>query len=109
VLCHHFTFSAAFIVASRPGGFRAHNIHLGVSAIDPAAVISCREAQICQVLFNLLQIAFDELVDWEGERWAKLDVTCCPAYLVPTETSAPEGSLLPGGAELQRLVRFPTF
>jgi hypothetical protein len=27
--------------------FRAHNIRLAVSAIDPEAVIGCREAQIC--------------------------------------------------------------
>jgi C4-dicarboxylate-specific signal transduction histidine kinase len=62
--------------------FRALNIHLGVSAIDPAAVISCREAQICQVLLNLLQNAYDELVDWEGDRWVKLDVTYCPGWVV---------------------------
>jgi PAS domain S-box-containing protein len=57
--------------------FRAHNIRLAVSAVDPEAVINCREAQICQVLLNLLQNAFDELVDLEGERWVKLDVTYC--------------------------------
>jgi hypothetical protein len=68
VLCHHFTSSTAFIVASRPGGFRAHNIHLGVSAIDPAAVITCREAQICQVLLNLLQNAFDPPFDVTTSR-----------------------------------------
>jgi PAS domain S-box-containing protein len=62
--------------------FRAHNIHLEVSAIDPAAVISCREAQICQALLNLLQNAYDELVDWEGDRWVKLDVTYCPGWVV---------------------------
>jgi C4-dicarboxylate-specific signal transduction histidine kinase len=62
--------------------FRALNIHLVVSAIDPAAVISCREAQICQVLLNLLQNAYDELVDWEGDRWVQLDVTDCPGWVV---------------------------
>ena len=62
--------------------FRAHNILLTVSAIDLAAVISCREAQISQVLLNLLQNAFDELVDWEGDRWVKLDVTYCPGWVV---------------------------
>jgi C4-dicarboxylate-specific signal transduction histidine kinase len=61
--------------------FRAHNI-LVVSAVDPKVVISCREAQICQVLLNLLQNAFDELVDWEGDRWVKLDVTECPGWVV---------------------------
>jgi two-component system NtrC family sensor kinase len=62
--------------------FRAHNIHLAVSAIDTAAVISCREPQICQVLLNLLQNAYDELVDWEGERWVTLDVTYSPGWVV---------------------------
>jgi PAS domain S-box-containing protein len=62
--------------------FRAHNICLAVSAVDPEVVIRCREAQICQVLLNLLQNAFDELVDWEGDRWVKLDVTYCSGWVV---------------------------
>ena len=45
-------------------------------------MISCREVQICQVLLNLLQNAYDELVDWEGDRWVKLDVTYCPGWVV---------------------------
>jgi PAS domain S-box-containing protein len=62
--------------------FRAHNIRLAVSAVDPGAVINCREAQICQVLLNLLQNAYDELMDREGDRWVKLDVTCCAGWVV---------------------------
>ena len=62
--------------------FRAHNIRLAVSAVDPEADINCREAQICQVLLNLLQNAFDELVDLEGERWVRLDVSYCPGWAV---------------------------
>ena len=62
--------------------FRAHNIRLILSAVDPSAVISCREVQICQVLLNLLQNAYDELVDWEGDRWVKLDVTYCAGWVV---------------------------
>ena len=62
--------------------FRAHNINLVVSAIDPDAVINCREAQICQVLLDLLQNAYDELVDREGERWVKLDVAYCAGWVV---------------------------
>jgi PAS domain S-box-containing protein len=61
--------------------FQAHNIRLTVSAVDAGVRISCREAQICQVLLNLLQNAFDELVDLEGERWVKLDVTYCPGWV----------------------------
>jgi C4-dicarboxylate-specific signal transduction histidine kinase len=62
--------------------FRAHNIRLAVSAVDPEVVIRCREAQICQVLLNLLQNAYDELVDWEGDRWVKLDVSYRPDWVV---------------------------
>jgi PAS domain S-box-containing protein len=62
--------------------FRAHNIRLAVPAVGPEAVISCREAQICQVLLNLLQNAFDELVDREGDRWVELDVTLHPPWVV---------------------------
>ena len=52
--------------------FRPHDIRLAVSAINPEAVINCRKAQICQVLLNLLQNAFDELEDLEGARWVTL-------------------------------------
>jgi len=62
--------------------FRAHNIRLAVPAVDPEAIISCREAQICQVLLNLLQNAFDELVDQDGDRWVELDVTLRPPWVV---------------------------
>jgi C4-dicarboxylate-specific signal transduction histidine kinase len=62
--------------------FRAHYIRLAVPAVGPEAVISCREAQICQVLLNLLQNAFDELVDREGDRWVELDVTLRPPWVV---------------------------
>jgi signal transduction histidine kinase len=34
------------------------------------------------VLLNLLQNAFDELVEWEGDRWVKLDVTYCAGWVV---------------------------
>jgi PAS domain S-box-containing protein len=60
--------------------FRAHNIRLDVGEVDPAAMISCREAQICQILLNLLQNAYDELVDRQGDRWVQLDVTLCPPW-----------------------------
>jgi C4-dicarboxylate-specific signal transduction histidine kinase len=62
--------------------FRAHTIRLTVAAVDPEAVIRCREAQICQVLLNLLQNAFDEIVDLEGDRWVELAVTLHPSWVV---------------------------
>ena len=62
--------------------FRMHNIRLAVPGVVSAAVISCRETQICQILLNLLQNAFDELVDREGDRWVELDVASCPPWVV---------------------------
>jgi PAS domain S-box-containing protein len=61
--------------------FRVHNIQLAVSTV-PEAAINCREAQICQILLNLLQNAFDELVDRAGDRWVELDVTSSPPWIV---------------------------
>jgi C4-dicarboxylate-specific signal transduction histidine kinase len=73
--------------------FRGHNIRLVVSAIEPSAVISCREVQICQVLLNLLQNAYDELVDREGDRWVKLDVTYCAGWVVFSVSHSGSGIL----------------
>ena len=85
--------------------FRANNIRLAVSAIDPEAVISCREVQICQVLLNLLQNAYDELVDREGERWVKLDVTYCPGWVVFSVSDSGPGIAL----EHRALIMEPFF
>jgi len=71
--------------------FRAHNIRLDVSAVDPQAIISCREAQIGQVLLNLLQNAFDEVVTQEGEQWVKLDVTIRPPWVRLSITDSGRG------------------
>ena len=62
--------------------FRANHIRLVVPVVDPAALVSCRETEICQVFLNLLQNAFDELVDLEGERWVKLEVTYSSGWVV---------------------------
>jgi C4-dicarboxylate-specific signal transduction histidine kinase len=71
--------------------FRAHNIRLDVPAVDSHTVIACREVQICQVLLNLLQNAFDELVNWEGDRWVKLDVTCRPPWVAISVSDSGQG------------------
>jgi C4-dicarboxylate-specific signal transduction histidine kinase len=62
--------------------FRAHDIRLSIPTVDPEVTISCRESQVCQVLLNLLQNAFDELVDQEGDRWVELDVVPDPPWVV---------------------------
>jgi PAS domain S-box-containing protein len=55
--------------------FKSHSINLLLPKIDPAVMVSCRDVQIGQVLFNLLQNAFDAIVDLPGERWIRLEVT----------------------------------
>ncbi len=55
--------------------FKYHSITLLLPQIDPALMVSCRDVQIEQVLFNLLQNAFDAIVDLPGERWIRLEVT----------------------------------
>ncbi len=62
--------------------FRAHNVRLSVSPIDPDLVVNCRETQICQILLNLLQNAFDALVELEGDRWVELDVSDSPGWVI---------------------------
>jgi len=56
--------------------FRVHSVRLETPIVDPALNISCREVQIVQVLLNLLQNAFDAVVECEGDRWIRLDVAC---------------------------------
>ena len=55
--------------------FKYHSINLLLPKIDPALMVSCRDVQIEQVLFNLLQNAFDAIGDLPGERWIRLEVT----------------------------------
>jgi PAS domain S-box-containing protein len=54
--------------------FRVHSVRLEIPRVDPALHISCREVQIAQVLLNLLQNAFDAVVECEGDRWVRLEV-----------------------------------
>jgi C4-dicarboxylate-specific signal transduction histidine kinase len=56
--------------------FRAHSVRLDTVVVDPGLPILCREVQIAQVLLNLLQNAFDAVVEREGDRWIRLEVTC---------------------------------
>jgi len=54
--------------------FAAHSVKLLLPESIPNLSVSCREVQIEQMLLNLLQNAFDAVVDQQGERWVRLDV-----------------------------------
>lgn len=55
--------------------FKIKSVRLIVPEIDPSLTVSCREVQIAQVLLNLLQNAFDAVVDEPGDRWVRLNVS----------------------------------
>jgi len=54
--------------------FRANAVELILPGSVPELSISCREVQIEQILLNLLQNAFDAVVEQPGERWVRLNV-----------------------------------
>jgi C4-dicarboxylate-specific signal transduction histidine kinase len=55
--------------------FRINSVRLTSPEIDPSLAVSSREAQIGQVLLNLLQNAFDAVMSGPGDKWVALDVT----------------------------------
>ena len=54
--------------------FKANNVELFLPQIIPEVSIRCREVQIAQALLNLLQNAFDAVLEQDGERWVRLEV-----------------------------------
>jgi PAS domain S-box-containing protein len=54
--------------------FRVHSVRLFLPSIDPTLQVSCREVQIAQVLLNLLQNAYDAVMDQATDRWVGLNV-----------------------------------
>jgi PAS domain S-box-containing protein len=54
--------------------FKANGVELFLPGTIPDVNVPCREVQIAQALLNLLQNAFDAVVDHEGERWVRLEV-----------------------------------
>jgi PAS domain S-box-containing protein len=54
--------------------FRDHSVKLLLPPIDPELHVYCREVQIAQVLVNLLQNAFDAVLEQPEDRWIRLDV-----------------------------------
>jgi PAS domain S-box-containing protein len=53
--------------------FRDHAVNLLLPTIDPDVSVPCREVQIAQVLLNLLQNAFDAVME-QQEKWVRLEV-----------------------------------
>jgi PAS domain S-box-containing protein len=71
--------------------FKANDIRLLLPAHIPELSVRCREVQIAQVLLNLLQNAFDAVVEEKGERWVRLDVASRDDSLVISVTDSGPG------------------
>jgi len=54
--------------------FKANGVALLLPRAIPKLNVPCREVQIAQALLNLLQNAFDAVVDQKDERWVRLEV-----------------------------------
>ncbi|HEY6309172.1 MAG TPA: PAS domain S-box protein [Candidatus Angelobacter sp.] len=54
--------------------FTANGVRLILPQSIPELTVPCREVQIAQALLNLLQNAFDAVVEKEGDRWVKIEV-----------------------------------
>ena len=53
---------------------RMHCIRLSCSPIDPNLQVPCREVQISQAVMNLVQNAFDAVVESASEKWIEVQV-----------------------------------
>ena len=54
--------------------FKANEVELSLPRAVPEVSVLCREVQISQALLNLLQNAFEAVVEGDGERWVRLEV-----------------------------------
>jgi C4-dicarboxylate-specific signal transduction histidine kinase len=54
--------------------FKDHSVNLLLPRIDADLSVDCREVQIGQVLLNLLQNAFDAVVEQPTDKWVRFDV-----------------------------------
>jgi PAS domain S-box-containing protein len=54
--------------------FRVNSVRLSCSELVPGMSVFCREVQIEQVMMNLLQNAFDAVMECGGEKWIELCV-----------------------------------
>jgi PAS domain S-box-containing protein len=62
--------------------FRTSSVRFTSSPIDSDLQVLCREVQIEQILLNLLQNAFDAVVEQEGDKWIELRVTGDASHVV---------------------------
>ena len=62
--------------------FRMHSILLSCSPIDPDLQVPCREVQIAQVVMNLVQNAFDAVVETSSEKWIEVQVHAGTEFVV---------------------------
>jgi C4-dicarboxylate-specific signal transduction histidine kinase len=85
--------------------FRAHSVELHLPEAMPDWMVSCREVQIAQVLLNLLQNAFDAVVELPGERWVRLELESSDDSVAISVTDSGPG--IP--AELRSRIMEPFF
>jgi C4-dicarboxylate-specific signal transduction histidine kinase len=71
--------------------FRANGITLMLPKVATDLKVSCREVQIEQILLNLLENAFDAVVEQSGERWVQLDVSSSDDSVVLSVTDSGPG------------------
>jgi PAS domain S-box-containing protein len=71
--------------------FKANGVKLLLPARIPELSVRCREVQIAQVLLNLLQNAFDAVVEEKRERWVRLNVASRDESLVISVTDSGPG------------------
>lgn len=62
--------------------FKRHSVRLIVNPIDEGLNVFCREAQIAQVLVNMLQNAFDAVIDQPGEKWIEVRADALETQIV---------------------------
>jgi C4-dicarboxylate-specific signal transduction histidine kinase len=71
--------------------FKANAVKLLLPERIPELSVSCREVQIAQILLNLLQNAFDAVVEQKDERWVRLEVTARDDSVVITVADSGPG------------------
>lgn len=70
--------------------FRMHSVRLTCSPIDADLQVPCREVQIAQALMNLLQNAFDAVMETAQEKWIEVEVRAsADSILVSVMDSGP--------------------